>query len=277
MNATSNTKPATGTDEAWRQWGERDPYFGVITQAKFRRENLTPERLDEFFRSGQKHVNHLLLMCQRYIDRSFKPKRVLDFGCGVGRLLPALAAQAEQVVGLDISESMLAEARINCTRLGVNNVSLLPSDDSLSAIEGNFDLVHSAIVLQHIEPTRGRALVAQLVARVQPGGIGALQLTYAKSIHAERFGAPPGAPSEPARSKPKGWFSWLGWRGGLGGSAMPVGPKPPGLDPEMQMNVYPMNDILFILQSAGVRRFHAEYSDHGGELGLTLYFGMPAK
>jgi SAM-dependent methyltransferase len=271
MNATSKTTPATGTDEAWRQWGERDPYFGAITQAKFRRENLTPERLDEFFRSGHKHVSHVLLMCQRYIDPSFKPKRVLDFGCGVGRLLPALAAQAEQVVGLDISEAMLAEAQVNCTRLGVNNVSLLLSDNSLSAVEGDFDLVHSAIVLQHIEATRGRTLVAQLVARVRPGGIGALQLTYAKMAYAERFGAPPPLAPESVAIKPKGWRGWLS------GSVISAPPAPAGVDPEMQMNVYPMNDILFILQRAGVRRFQAEYSDHGGELGLTLYFGMPAK
>jgi SAM-dependent methyltransferase len=272
MSAHPSTDPSAdhSTDQAWRAWGEKDPYFGVITQPKFRRANLTPELLDEFFRSGQKHVDHILAMCKRYVDPQFKPKRALDFGCGVGRLLPALAAQAEAVVGVDISDAMLHEARENCGRLGVGNVTLLPSDDSLSAVEGGFDLVHSTIVLQHINPLRGRDIIAQLVARVLPGGIGALHLTYAKSAHANNHGAPPPRPAaEPPA--PPGWRSW--W------PRAPLAKKPdaPAADPEMQMNCYPMNDVLFILQRAGVHRFHADFSDHGGELGMTLYFGLPRK
>ena len=45
---------------------------------------------------------------------------------------------------------------------------LVRSDDTLSAVEGSFDLVHSCIVLQHIEIPRGRQLFAQLVGKVRP-------------------------------------------------------------------------------------------------------------
>ena len=31
------------TDRAWNEWGEKDPYFGVLTDDKFRRRNLTDE------------------------------------------------------------------------------------------------------------------------------------------------------------------------------------------------------------------------------------------
>ena len=37
--------------------------------------------------------------------------RALDFGCGVGRLSQALAEHFEEVVGVDIAESMVAKAR----------------------------------------------------------------------------------------------------------------------------------------------------------------------
>jgi SAM-dependent methyltransferase len=274
------SEPTHSTDAAWRAWGEQDPYFGVITQPKFRRKNLTPDTLDEFFRSGQKHVDHVMVKCRQFIDPAFRPKRVLDFGCGVGRLLPALAAQAGptgQVLGLDISDAMLAEARSNCDRLGVKNVTLARSDDELSEAEGDFDLVHSAIVLQHIEPARGRGLFAQLVARIQPGGIGALHLTYAKAAFADRYGAPPPAAPAPPPAQPR---PVRGVLGGLLGSRW----SPPlqqqaqarDADPEMQMNIYPMNDVLFVVQRAGVKRIHAEYTDHGGELGMMLYFSRPA-
>ena len=273
---TAKTDTDHSTDEAWRAWGEKDPYFGVITQDRFRRANLTPERLDEFFRSGQKQIAHVMAMCRKYINPQFKPQRALDFGCGVGRLLPALAAEAGAVVGLDISQAMLDEARRNCDRLGLTDVTLALSDDLLSHVEGQFDLVHSVIVLQHIDALRGRSLFSQLVDRVRPGGIGALHLTYAKSIHADNYGAPPPrvVQTEPVPAPPP-----KGWRKLLGGTPPPEAspPPPPAADPEMQMNCYPMNDILFILQRAGVLRFHADFSDHGGELGMTLYFGLPAR
>jgi len=38
-------------------------------------------------------------------------RRVLDLGCGTGRLLPALAGAAAQVVGIDRERGLLAFAR----------------------------------------------------------------------------------------------------------------------------------------------------------------------
>jgi hypothetical protein len=42
---------------------------------------------------------------------------------------------------------MLAEAARNCKAAGVVNAVLAVSDDRLSRVEGDFDLVHSVIVL----------------------------------------------------------------------------------------------------------------------------------
>src|SRR5436853_4984695 len=47
--------------------------------------------------------------------------------------------RCEQVVGVDVAESMLAEAARNCASLP--NVKLLPGDDLLSRVEGKFDLI----------------------------------------------------------------------------------------------------------------------------------------
>src|SRR5271168_1447372 len=101
------------TDAEWQAWGIRDPYFAVLTNPKFRSSVLTEEAKREFFESGKATVAHIFDMCRRYIDPDFKPRRVLDFGCGVGRMSLAFAAQAGEVVGMDISEAMLTEARLN--------------------------------------------------------------------------------------------------------------------------------------------------------------------
>ena len=65
-------------------------------------------------------------------------------------------ARAERVVGVDVSPSMLAEARRNCDARGARNVELLAAD-RLGTLAPEFDLVHSFIVLQHIPPRHRRA------------------------------------------------------------------------------------------------------------------------
>ena len=38
-----------------------------------------------------------------------------------------------------------------------------------------------------------------------------------------------------------------------------------GADPEIQMNPDHMNELFFLIQCVGVRRFHTEFKEHGGE------------
>jgi SAM-dependent methyltransferase len=241
------------TDQAWVSWGERDPYYAVITDPKFRQKALTDDARREFFSSGQAHASWVLATARLRVRSDFAPQTALDFGCGVGRVAIPLAAELGSVVGVDVSPAMLQEAARNADLMGVSNARWIESDDRLSRVEGRFDLVHSCIVLQHIDIARGRELFRGLVERVAPGGVGAIQVTYAKARHAERYGQPPA--EAPARRSP---FIRL-----FGG------------DPEMQMNAYPLGELAFLLQQAGILTFSAEFTDHGGEWGVFLFFGRP--
>lgn len=257
------------TDIEWEKWGARDPYFGVLTDPKFRAAALTDVARDEFFAMGRHHVDHVLHIIRCHLEGSFVPTRTLDFGCGVGRVLLPFAKLGGEVVGVDISPSMLAEARRNCEREGLGNVVLAPSDDELSAVQGDFDLVHSCIVLQHIEIHRGLRLFDQLVRRVRPGGMGALHVTFGWDFHASNLGVPP--PPPPPHELP--WRQRL--RSGLRAMLLgtPLAPtRPPDADPEMQMNFYNMSQLMFMLQRAGVRSVYSELTDHGGALGAFLFF-----
>lgn len=258
------TGPEHDTDRHWELWGSRDPYFGVITDPRFRVRNLTEAALQEFFASGDWQVHYVLDIIRRHLDPAFTPRRVLDFGCGVGRTLLPLARLAESAVGVDVSASMLKEAETNCRARGIQNVELLASDDELSVLQGHFDLVHSSIVFQHIPELRGRRLFNRLIALLAPGGVGALQLTYAKTLHDASDGVPPPAPQRDSAA-------------GTSSRAKPVrtADPAPGADPDMQMNAYQLNPLFYRLQRAGVTQLFLDFTDHGGELGTFLFFRRP--
>ena len=167
---------------------------------------------------------------------------------------------------------MLAEARRNADAQGIANVDWRLSDDTLSAVHARFDLIHSCITFQHIDIPRGRALFARLLALLAPRGVAALQITYAKSAHADAYGQPPRAPEAPPVQK-AGYRGFVGRRAGVAESHTP----PVGADPSMQMNAYHLGELAWMMQSSGVSGFHAEFTDHGGELGVFLFFAAPAE
>ena len=262
------------TDREWEKWGVQDPYFSVLTHPKFRSDALNQESLQEFFALGRLHVDHVLGTCRAHLEGSFAPQRVLDFGCGVGRVLLPLAAIASEVVGVDISPSMLAEARRNCELQGVTNAQLVMSDDTLSAVQGDFDFVHSCIVIQHIEIARGLKLFEELVKRIRPGGIGAIQVTFAWDIYRASLGVrPPLVPMSP-------WRTWLASTWGLftqrrASCSAPAAAKAAGADPEMQMNFYDLSQLMFIIQQSGCSDVHCQLTDHGGAIGALMFFRRP--
>ncbi|TAL81956.1 MAG: class I SAM-dependent methyltransferase, partial [Beijerinckiaceae bacterium] len=86
----------------------------------------------------------------------------------------------DEVVGVDISDAMLAEAKRNCA--GSPNISLIKSDDSLSRINGKFDLVHSYVVLQHIPINRGMQLTQKMLELVEDDGVAALHYSIQRTL-----------------------------------------------------------------------------------------------
>lgn len=103
--------------------------------------------------------------------------RILDAGCGPGRLtipLARLVGPSGEVVALDMQEGMLARVRAHAARLGLTNVRTLqaPLEQGSKTSElqsGGFDRVLLVTVLGEV-PDRDAAL-AGLHAALKPGGI----------------------------------------------------------------------------------------------------------
>lgn len=176
MTSLLNWGHRMGTDRDWERWGGSDPYFGVCSDKDFHADSMTAESRVEFFASGEAHGSRVLRDIERTAGTGFAPASVLDFGCGVSRLVIPFAQRARRVVGVDVFPSMIAKEKRNCGAAQVSGVEFVESDDGLNRIHGAFGLVHSYIVLQHIPWKRGRCILRALADHVAPGGWLAVQI-----------------------------------------------------------------------------------------------------
>lgn len=98
--------------------------------------------------------------------------RVLDVGCGVGRWSTLLARRGAQVTGVDLSPTMIAEARRRAAMSDLGNrCQFLVQDLSKLDAGDQFDLVLGVTVLQHIlEPDDFRDALRRMTAHLAPGG-----------------------------------------------------------------------------------------------------------
>jgi 2-polyprenyl-3-methyl-5-hydroxy-6-metoxy-1,4-benzoquinol methylase len=97
---------------------------------------------------------------------------VLDLGCGVGRWSRMLARRGAVVTGVDLSATMVDEARRRADAEGLGSRCLFQQQD-LAALElkRTFDLVVGVTVLQHIlDPGRLRVAVERIARHLKPGG-----------------------------------------------------------------------------------------------------------
>ena len=158
------------TDADWRSIGAEQPFWGVLTEDKYRAEVMTPGAMDAFYATGRDDVTMFAYLIGRASGTEPKCGQALDFGCGVGRLSEAMVAYADGVTGVDISPGMLAQAR---ARSGdVTYVDALP--------ERSFDWINCHIVFQHIPSERGMEMVDALLDRLAPEGAVSLQFPFAR-------------------------------------------------------------------------------------------------
>jgi SAM-dependent methyltransferase len=150
---------------------------GSAYAARFRR--LAEEGADLH---GEARLLDALL--RRELDR---PGRVLDAGCGTGRVALELARRGHRVVGVDLDESMLEQARAASADAGLD-VRWVHGDllDLARLVEGQtIDLVAApGNVLVYLTPGTEPEVVAALAAALRPGGL--LVAGFAHDRHVSR-------------------------------------------------------------------------------------------
>ena len=151
----------------YEQLGRDDPLYAVLS-----RRGHTGGKWDaeDFFATGRKEIAALLDYAVAR-DLEIARGRALDFGCGVGRLSQALAEHFEEVVGVDIAESMVRRAE-GYNRHGERVRYLVNTTAELRELAAeSFDFVYSSITLQHIPPDAAASYIGDFFRVLRPGGI----------------------------------------------------------------------------------------------------------
>jgi SAM-dependent methyltransferase len=224
------------TDADWREIGGSEPYWGVITDPKFRRAALTTEQIADFYRSGRDHIEFVASELRQLAGGAFDPKSALDFGCGAGRLTEAMTDICPNVVGVDISPGMLEEAKRNSTGR---------ASYRLDVPDGAFDWVNSYIVFQHMPPARGMPLFDRLLGQVAPGGFASLHVTISRNTPTGVRGA--------LASLRELIDRWSAPRG------------------VMLMYDYDLTRICAAFARNNMRKLVLHYTDHGGHYGVLVF------
>ncbi|MGW8063976.1 class I SAM-dependent methyltransferase [Streptomyces ziwulingensis] len=115
--------------------------------------------------------------------------RVLDAGCGTGRVLIQLAALGYDGVGVDQDASMLAVARRQAPGLTWVQADLSDFDPAAAGVASAFDLVVAAgNVFPLLAPGTEAAVAAALARALRPGGL----LVAGFGLDREHLPVPPG-------------------------------------------------------------------------------------
>jgi len=113
--------------------------------------------------------------------------RVLDLGTGTGALAARFAALGCRVLGVDLSDGMLEQARIRVPDAEFRQLDLLGAWDALA--HRRFDAVVSAYVLHEFVPETRLELLSRLSALLEPSGrvvIGDISFETAQARDAAR-------------------------------------------------------------------------------------------
>lgn len=243
VKKVSAKSPMSRTDRDWERMAQRDPYYAVITDPRYRQTVIDNEARQAFFESGRTHVARLFSIIESEWDTPFRPGRTLDFGCGVGRTLIPLAERSGEVVGFDVAPSMLAEAREVCASRA--NITLVGG--SILDIPGQFDLIHAWLVFQHVPVRDGESFTRDLLARLSDNGVAVLHYTYARRAS---------------------WLRRWGYRLRVAvppiHSLLNVAAGRSFDDPLMQANCYDLNRLYSIIQASGCGELLVRFTDHQG-------------
>jgi len=167
----------------WNLMGRDRPWWSVLSVAEYDQGTAPSENtIRTFYESGRKHVDRVL--ADLHLAPPLHDMRVLDVGCGLGRLAHAFARLGAAVACVDQSWNHLRLAQKQAyKRLAAADARriehLVTSPDLIASVGGRrYDVVHSWIALQHAVAPLQAVFMQQMCDVLKSGGKGLLQIPF---------------------------------------------------------------------------------------------------
>src|SRR5262245_29539943 len=159
--------------------GETDPTIALDLQRLASIKRQRSDLASAYFRDNALQWHHIrsLYVDEREVEAALieiidavRPRDLLDIGTGTGRILEIVGARVELALGIDQSREMLAVARVNLERAGLENGSVRLGDMYRLALpDASFDAVVIHQVLHYAD--RPAEAIAEAARVLRPHGI----------------------------------------------------------------------------------------------------------
>jgi 3' terminal RNA ribose 2'-O-methyltransferase Hen1 len=233
--------------EALTRLAEEDaPDPDRVAESHDREEAVVEERIS---------LNEQRLSAVVAVLKGSGARRVLDLGCGEGRLLQALLEDRsfEEIVGMDVSYRALEIARDRLhfdrmpprqqQRIRLMQGALTYRDSRLAG----YDAAAVVEVIEHLDPPRLAAFERALFEFARPGTVA---VTTPNAEYNVRFATLPAGRFrhrdhrfEWSRGQFQGWATDVAGRFGYTARFLPVGPADPEVGAPTQMAVFTRSDV----------------------------------
>ena len=154
--------------KAWEARSQSDPLYAIDARRR-------TWEIDEFFSQGPQLVKEIVDPALKLLSVDPSGLRVLEIGCGMGRLFEGLSHRFAEIWGVDISEGMIEQGRAQCP---VQATWIVSDGLSLKGIGSeSVDHVLSYEVFGHIaRPSIIRGYFREILRVLRPGGTFQAQL-----------------------------------------------------------------------------------------------------
>ncbi len=110
-------------------------------------------------------------------DVPLKSRRALEIGCGPGRLIVPMSRHFGEIHGIDVSDEMIAQARIKLRDIPHAHTHRASGSDLAQFADNHFDFVYSYAVFQHIPSAEVVfSYLRETIRVLKPGGFARLQI-----------------------------------------------------------------------------------------------------
>lgn len=101
---------------------------------------------------------------RRVVSMIAPGEKVIDIACGTGALSQEMSGRAGHVTGIDLSEDMIATARLRAKKRQTSNISfhLLDATDLSCFPDHSFDTAVSALAMHQFDPETGVKVLSEM-------------------------------------------------------------------------------------------------------------------